>query len=100
MTVSEILQSVRFVIDQEGKVTAAVLDLAAWEAFLSILEDIEDRELIRARMQHWRNKEGWTAWEEFAEELNLCDIPLSELGQPDLQPPLEALERINADMMK
>ena len=33
---------------------------------------------------------------EFAEELNLCDIPLSELGQADLQPPLEALERINA----
>jgi len=37
---------------------------------------------------------------EFAEELNLSDIPLSELGQADLQPPLEALERINADMMK
>jgi 2-oxoglutarate/2-oxoacid ferredoxin oxidoreductase subunit beta len=37
---------------------------------------------------------------EFAEELNLCDIPLSELGQNDLQPPPEALERINSDMMK
>jgi 2-oxoglutarate ferredoxin oxidoreductase subunit beta len=37
---------------------------------------------------------------EFADELNLCDIPLSELSQDDLQPPIEALERINADMMK
>jgi hypothetical protein len=37
---------------------------------------------------------------EFAEELNLCDTPLSELGQAELQPPLEALERINADLMK
>jgi 2-oxoglutarate/2-oxoacid ferredoxin oxidoreductase subunit beta len=37
---------------------------------------------------------------EFAEELNLCDIPLSELTQEDLQPPLEALEKINADLMK
>ena len=37
---------------------------------------------------------------EFAEELNLCDIPLSELAQDVLQPPLEALEKINADMMK
>jgi 2-oxoglutarate ferredoxin oxidoreductase subunit beta len=37
---------------------------------------------------------------EFADELNLCDIPLSELTQDDLQPPLEALERINADLMK
>jgi hypothetical protein len=37
---------------------------------------------------------------EFAEELNLADIPLSELGRDILQPPVEALERINADMMK
>jgi 2-oxoglutarate ferredoxin oxidoreductase subunit beta len=37
---------------------------------------------------------------EFAEELNLCDVPLSELTQDDLQPPLEALERINAELMK
>ena len=37
---------------------------------------------------------------EFAEELNLCDIPLSELTQDDLQPPLEALEKINAELMK
>ena len=37
---------------------------------------------------------------EFAEELGLCDMPLSELTQADLQPPLAALERINADMMK
>jgi 2-oxoglutarate ferredoxin oxidoreductase subunit beta len=37
---------------------------------------------------------------EFAEELNLCDVPLSELSQDDLQPPIDALERINADMMK
>ena len=37
---------------------------------------------------------------EFADELNLCDIPLSELTQADLQPPLEALDQINAEMMK
>ena len=37
---------------------------------------------------------------EFADELNLCDIPLSELTQDDLRPPLAALERINADLMK
>src|SRR5438132_1389594 len=37
---------------------------------------------------------------EFAEELDLCDTALSELTQDDLQPPLEALERINAELMK
>ena len=37
---------------------------------------------------------------EFAEELNLCDMPLSELDQDCLAAAAEALERINADMMK
>jgi 2-oxoglutarate ferredoxin oxidoreductase subunit beta len=37
---------------------------------------------------------------EFAEELELCDIPLSELTQADLQPSLEQLEQLNAGFMK
>lgn len=37
---------------------------------------------------------------DFTDEINLCDIPLAELGQDVLQPPAEALDRINADMMK
>ena len=37
---------------------------------------------------------------DFATEQDLCDVPLSELTQDDLQPPLEALEQINANMMK
>jgi len=37
---------------------------------------------------------------EFAEELNLCDVPLAELGQNILQPSTEELERINAQLMK
>jgi hypothetical protein len=69
MTVTEILKSVRFVVDQEGKPTAALLDISAWEAFLAVLEDIEDVELIRDRMKHWRSKVGWTRWEDFEAEL-------------------------------
>jgi 2-oxoglutarate ferredoxin oxidoreductase subunit beta len=37
---------------------------------------------------------------DFAEELNLCDTPLAELTQADLQPSPEALDEINANMMK
>jgi len=37
---------------------------------------------------------------EFAEELNLCETPLAELGQDLLQPPAELLDKINADFMK
>ena len=58
MTVTEILKSIKFVIDQEGKPTAALLDMNAWEAFLSMLEDIGDVELIRERTKNWRTKEG------------------------------------------
>lgn len=65
VTVTEILRSVRFVVDQDGKPTAAMLDMTAWEAFLSMLEDIEDVALIRERMKSWRSKEGWTRWEDF-----------------------------------
>jgi len=37
---------------------------------------------------------------EFAEELNLCETPLAELGQDLLQPPAELLDEINAEFMK
>jgi 2-oxoglutarate ferredoxin oxidoreductase subunit beta len=37
---------------------------------------------------------------DFATELDLCDTPLAELTQADLRPPLEALEQINASLMK
>jgi len=68
MTVTEILHSVQFVVDQDGNATAAVLDIKAWNAFLSLLEDIEDVELIRDRMKNWRTKQGWTRWEDFEAE--------------------------------
>jgi hypothetical protein len=69
MTVTEILQSVKLVVDHNGKPTAALLDMDAWEAFISKLEDIEDVELIRERMANWRDKAGWTRWEDFEAEL-------------------------------
>ncbi len=37
---------------------------------------------------------------EFAEGMNLCETPLSELGQDVLQPSQEQLDQINAHMMK
>lgn len=37
---------------------------------------------------------------DFAEQLNLCDTPLSALGQDVLQPPAEMLDQINAEFMK
>jgi hypothetical protein len=74
MTVTEILQSVQFMVDRDGKPTAVVLDISAWEAFLSILTDSEDVQLVRERMKNWRTKEGWTRWEEFEAELEADEL--------------------------
>jgi hypothetical protein len=75
MTVTEILHSVQFVVNQDGHPTAAVLNMEAWEAFLSLLEDVEDVELIRDRMENWRNKKGWTRWEDFETEIESDALP-------------------------
>lgn len=70
MTITEILKSMQFVVDHDGKPTAALLDMSVWEAFVSMLEDMEDVELIRKRMKNWRSKEGWTSWEDFEAEID------------------------------
>lgn len=75
MAVTEILQSVQFVVGRDGKPTAAMLDIGAWDTFLSMLEGIEDIGLIRARMKNWRSKEGWTRWEDFEAELEANALP-------------------------
>jgi hypothetical protein len=75
MTVTEILKSMQFVVDREGKPTAALLDMSAWEALLSMLEDIEDIEVVRERMKNWRSKENWTRWEDFETEPEADGLP-------------------------
>ncbi len=69
MTIQEILGAVQFVVSQDGKRTAAMIDIDVWEAVLSLLEDLEDAELVHDRLKNWRTKEGWTRWEEFEQEL-------------------------------
>ena len=42
MTVTEILRSVRFVVDLQGKPTAAMLDIEAWQELMTWIKDVED----------------------------------------------------------
>lgn len=70
MTLAEILQSVQFVVDQEGRPSAVLLELRAWAALLSLLEDIEDAEIIRTRLKNWPSGEGWISWEDVEAELD------------------------------
>lgn len=47
MTVAELLHAARFLVDAEGKTTAVVLDVEAWEEILTLLEDLEDADELR-----------------------------------------------------
>ena len=47
MSVNELVQSARFLVDANGNKTAIVIDLSAWQEMLTLLEDSEDAEEIR-----------------------------------------------------
>ena len=68
MTLQEITQSVQFIVDQEGRPTAAVLAVETWQAILSLLEDQSDSQLVQERLANWRTKGGWTPREAFDAE--------------------------------
>ena len=42
MTVTEILRSVRFVVDPQGRPMAAMLDIEAWQELMAWIKDVED----------------------------------------------------------
>ncbi len=66
MSVTEILQTARFVVDADGNKKAVVLDLAAWEELLTVLEELEDAEEIRRLRE---SSEETVSWEHAKAEL-------------------------------
>ena len=67
MTVSEALASVEFIVGRDGKPRAAVLDMAAWEALIAWLEDVEDLAIVQAALPRLRmepEKAGMLHWED------------------------------------
>ncbi len=47
MTVTEILNSVKFVVNPDGHQSAVVVDLDIWEQIVTLLEDAEDAEEMK-----------------------------------------------------
>ena len=47
MGVTELLQAVQFLLDNDGNKKAAVLDYTVWEELLTLLEDLDDAEEIQ-----------------------------------------------------
>ena len=68
MTVAEILEKVKFVINPSGKKSAVVVDLEIWEEIVTMLEDAEDaEELKKARGVH----EETIPWKEAKKDVGL-----------------------------
>jgi hypothetical protein len=68
MTVAEILEKVKFVVNPSGQKSAVMVDMDIWEQIVTILEDFEDAEEIKqARAVH----EDAVPWNEVKKDLDL-----------------------------
>ena len=48
MSIAELTAGVQFSVDQQGQVTAVVVQPWLWKRLIEALEDAEDRELVQA----------------------------------------------------
>jgi hypothetical protein len=68
---TKVLRNIRYVVDGQGKKAAVQLDLAAWNALLNYLETLEDRALIKEKLQQLAagpEKSGAISWDIAIEE--------------------------------
>ena len=71
----EILKSVEFVVDANGKKKAAQLSISAWEALLDWLESLENLQIAKQALKELkaaggnRERAGWLKWDDVESEL-------------------------------
>jgi hypothetical protein len=68
MTVTDILNSIKFVVNPDGRQSAVVVDLDVWEQIVTLLEDAEDAEEMK---QARAVKEETIPWKIAKKELKL-----------------------------
>jgi hypothetical protein len=69
--IAELVTGVQFTVDQTGKVTAVVLTPELWERIVELLEDSEDRELVRLMQERLRQHpaaSGALRWEDVEQD--------------------------------
>lgn len=75
MTLTETLRDVKFVVGPDGRPTAALVDIVAWQHLVDLLEEAEDQGMLRdylVRRRAARNPEelGLISWEQAEAELD------------------------------
>jgi len=71
MTFGELTQGVQFTVDQQGRVTAVVIEPPLWKRILEALEDAEDKALVqslRDRLAQGPAASGALRWQDVADE--------------------------------
>jgi hypothetical protein len=78
MTVQQALEQVQFIVDAEGKATAAIVEIGTWQMLLDLLAQAEDQGLLRDYLARRRNANspdelGLIAWHQAEAELDQQD---------------------------
>lgn len=71
MSVAELTAGVQYTIDQQGQVTAVVVQPLLWKRIIEALEDAEDRTLVQAlqaRLAAGPVATGALRWDEIADQ--------------------------------
>ena len=76
MSGADLITSVRFLVDHEGKPRAVQIDVKAWEALLDRIEDLEDRQDLKQVLPRLRTgplPAGALSWEDVKAEWVIGD---------------------------
>jgi len=70
---NKVLSSARFLVDINGGKTDVVLSLSMWENLIALLEDLEDREIVRKwlpKLKAGPLSSGALRWDDISDEWN------------------------------
>lgn len=71
MTVAQLTENVQYTVDQNGTLTAVVIDAHLWRRILAALEESEDRALVQALRERLRmgpDVAGAMHWDDIADQ--------------------------------
>jgi predicted DNA-binding protein len=72
MSSTELMHNAQFLVDEQGRRTAVMVDIKVWDALMDLLEDLEDMQLVKdamSRLEQGPEAAGALDWETARDEL-------------------------------